>query len=1765
LFLDIDLSKTPQRPKLYLCKPNKTIIAPLPEHYGANLKINLTTLNELTFDLPYKLDINNKIQHNIHCDLIKNRFLIKLILGEYIAYFIINNPAPNADDSSDFYQINCYSLEYELKDKEIRVYKSDSVSLKEVMNGFSRDTTIITDGISTTTTDVTPGILKDTAWVLGNYPVDLDSVYRSFDVSVKTKLDFVLDVAEKFNLVAQFDSTTRLINFYTIDKIGVNKGLRISDKRYLKTIVQNIDSETFCTRLKLYGKDGLTISEINPTAQSHIENFSYFLFPFERDINRTVISHSDYMSDELCHAILDYELLLVQNKGTYPILLASLAILQTEMTVLTNEMAELVIVMKEIEDNIATASGSKKAGYEEDKIAQQILINAQQALITVKQLLIDNLNTQITNATTSLSYETFFQDMPKLLEELQESYIIEKSWTNDSLISAEDLYIYGLDEMESRKNPVTIIQINIVNFLEIISEQYNWNKINLGDSIAIKHEQLGIDLTARIIEVSFDFESAEIQLTISNVKSKNSKLEDILYQTSSLVDIIDVNKLKWDKSQITATEYVDQQIQEMVGTLLNLSIDISRFGEDGFITKSEANALKLTLEQAIAESENVIKIAEDLEIVTEKNDYVIALIDLETELRQDWIDQPNYPIQIISDESPEDERIIISTLFKTVEDTKSKLINAIGQARQDDGKRYVETQVAELNTALSAFQTQVNVYINAKPVGQITETESITLSGLFVDVQHESDDIVAIANGLMEIIGDDNDLYNDLRDAKNAYSNVQSSSGAIYDVLHEIDDWFNKSSYPITIKPSKGVSVNKKIKNVETRKNTLVDLITQVQIDNELTLVDQQLFEVSVAITSMQMDITTFAKDNYITYDESVSLKASFNKINSESEQIIDIANSMSISATIINNYQNSLTGTIVLNGVDGLQVELLKWVDLPLESYAGKGLKITSKQRKALLKKFDLVMSTKLILSNAITLATPEYSIDGEISIQGTGANHSGSRFLKLNKKQINASSLSNSLNKGLMLTVISREDLSIVFTQCYHTFDSDEADRNTLATKLNSLDDTVIVVLTSYDSIGWNQTLLDAMIRCGGTGTNTGVGKFPFAFIGIPGLFKGNALEVFTDSGSHAPYANITTKILDGTPQGIAIGTTVISAEAMLAVQKAESDKDVAMIDINKITSNVTLTSTEKKTAKKYWDAIVNEKVTVELQSSYWNTADYPDVVSTLAIYETKYSDLSSYIVPILSIMTSSSTIVTSTFISAFTQYYDSKISLLKAIMGVARNYIGDAISGLAESLIGLAKDISDAFSDSKIDAKEASKFFDDLTSLNAESTPLIDLASTLGLIDAIKPATNEKTDYQDALTTLSATLGLYIGKDNYPISVDADDKKKVTDDYANVQTTKTLLITKISTLQLDNAKTYSNTILTDFQNNVYNIDKEDFQSQIDGKIEVWFSGYVPTLLNSPASTWSVKSTTTTKTLRDAHLGDLFYQTNATNTNSGLAYKFTLTGTTYAWTPITDIAVIESLYQASITADTLDGNRRIFTESPSPPYDLGDLWSTNGASGDLLICTTKKSLGGSFSSSDWTKASKYTDDTLAQSILDDISIDNKLSISEKRIVSREWNIIETEYSSILSQVEISVSSGGLYIAPLYIIPYSNAYNGLASYITTLELGSSTTTNINRTDFNNWFEGYNSAKSQILIDIANSVAVKIVSSSGLEDATLALSTANNALTISNGANSTANSAISAANYATVVAGSAVPTSNSYTDAQIVDLKVWIDANYVAK
>lgn len=59
-------------------------------------------------------------------------------------------------------------------------------------------------------------------------------------------------------------------------------------------------------------------------------------------------------------------------------------------------------------------------------------------------------------------------------------------------------------------------------------------------------------------------------------------------------------------------------------------------------------------------------------------------------------------------------------------------------------------------------------------------------------------------------------------------------------------------------------------------------------------------------------------------------------------------------------------------------------------------------------------------------------------------------------------------------------------------------------------------------------------------------------------------------------------------------------------------------------------------------------------------------------------------------------------------------------------------------------------------------------------------------------------------------------------------------------------------------------------------------------------------------------------------------------------------------------------------------NSKRRVFTTTPTPPYDVGDLWSQGGA-GEIMVCKNAKTENELYDITDWEKASKYTDDTRA------------------------------------------------------------------------------------------------------------------------------------------------------------------------------------------
>ena len=177
-------------------------------------------------------------------------------------------------------------------------------------------------------------------------------------------------------------------------------------------------------------------------------------------------------------------------------------------------------------------------------------------------------------------------------------------------------------------------------------------------------------------------------------------------------------------------------------------------------------------------------------------------------------------------------------------------------------------------------------------------------------------------------------------------------------------------------------------------------------------------------------------------------------------------------------------------------------------------------------------------------------------------------------------------------------------------------------------------------------------------------------------------------------------------------------------------------------------------------------------------------------------------------------------------------------------------------------------------------------------------------------------------------------------------------------------------------------------DFINNTLPGILDEIKAQLDGQIEQHFYQIDPSPLSTaPGSEDGVpNSGWTDSTTKENHLGDLYY-----NTTSGKVWRYVKIQwrpkpgfapvTFYVWQELQDSELAQAIAIANEALELGKEKNRIFTSTPVTPYDVGDLW-VQGATGDIMRCKTARESG-AFTSSDWEKASKYTDDSALKNFI--------------------------------------------------------------------------------------------------------------------------------------------------------------------------------------
>ena len=196
-----------------------------------------------------------------------------------------------------------------------------------------------------------------------------------------------------------------------------------------------------------------------------------------------------------------------------------------------------------------------------------------------------------------------------------------------------------------------------------------------------------------------------------------------------------------------------------------------------------------------------------------------------------------------------------------------------------------------------------------------------------------------------------------------------------------------------------------------------------------------------------------------------------------------------------------------------------------------------------------------------------------------------------------------------------------------------------------------------------------------------------------------------------------------------------------------------------------------------------------------------------------------------------------------------------------------------------------------------------------------------------------------------------------------------------------------------------------------------------------------------------------------RPIHIGDTFTNTNFQQENNdvrdGRTWKFCATVdsdgnyTDYRWEPMSDSAAAAMRSIADLE-DQVSNKRQVFINTPTPPYDKGDLWIIMKSAGgktsgeNIFVCITPKSATETFSNTDWIS----TNDFVGKNILD-AEIDKTKNELVKQIKDE---VSEVDLRKVLEDGGFIERENGTYVPASGLLSEYTDANGVTTL--TMQVG---------------------------------------------------------------------------------------------------------------
>ncbi len=1310
----------------------------------------------------------------------------------------------------------------------------------------------------------------------------------------------------------------------------------------------------------------------------------------------------------------------------------------------------------------------------------KILVKDQEKVVASIERRLKAFEDQKASVIRSMNAKNFLSE--KLYNE-RELYVFESVWTEENHTDAQELYDDAVKQMKEQKKINRTITVDLVNFIQSLDHKDDWDKLNVGDKVVFQNKIFNTKIKAYITEMQLDFQTNQVKITISDIfdyKDLDTIIAEKLAQTTSTSSQVDFHKQQireqtgritdmtrliegeWDankKRVMAGNETVDigshgvkviskenpNEFVIMVGGVIAMTRDNGETFKTG-ITPEGINAEMLIGKMIVGETltfENesgTVKFDKDGLYVNSKNFHLVSNDGEENyfdKLKREMSENAKQQ----TDRMLEEYKKEVSQTISEATDVRNIVDNAadILQAAFADGvitdveKRLISETLAQLEKENREFEDKINLALNHP---YITEEDTIELNNSIIEYSSMYETLVISINESVS------DKMITPQESEEINQNIVNFREEIKDILSLVEE---------VIERTKNAQLQATLEEAK-------DYTTRVRDD-----IKDELNDLNNSFKSLNSTVEESLKDNIFDAAELEAIKTVVLVTKSEYQDITNRYSSMSVNADLKSESKSDLTKAY--KTLDTSFNDFVKYIDeMTMDRIADETEKDNYKKKYDTLQKNLSDYMKKY--DNCILEISKKYSNDAADKVLGD--------FTAIaTELQNDFQDVKDNWAEFKQTTLESFKDGIVT-----------EAEKARLRVQLDMLDRESMDIEERYKSLLANQ-YTDTNIK-----NRLAASRSPY--LSAHASLRQTIEQIITDGQVDESEKTLANKSLNTYNTTLTAYSKAIQ-EALNTLSQIISS-DVASKKVEEFNGVITTISSDVDTIKKQRDGSVityyysGVPTLSNDPAKSWTTNDlkdlhikdmYLDTKSGYAYTFTKsgasysWKPLTDQVI-VSSLKQAKNAQDTAdnkrrVFVTQPTPPYDQGDMWTQGSQGdiyvcgtsratgsfvssdwvKASKYTDDTVAkqaakDLEDYKVKMTKDFKDLndgistfktevvkdFKDGIVTEAEKTRLRVQLDILDRESQDIEERYNSI--FNSQYADTQVKTSiskarstYNTSLTNLRNTIQTII-EDGEVTSSEKTTANQTLTTYNNALTGYSTAIQEaLNSMSKVIAQKEATNQVNQFNEVINNINTNitDIQKQVDGAIETFYYSGVPTLTNIPASDW------TTASKREAHLGDLYL-----DTATGIAYRFLKKGTTsptYYWSAISDQIITDALNRAKTAQDTADGKRRVFVNTPVPPYDTGDMW-TQGASGDILVCQTPKAKGGIYSINDWVKASKYTDDTVANSAvqqLNEYKRTNNLDIADLKRKTRDFEktVVNAFDDRVISISESSAIKGQL------------------------------------------------------------------------------------------------------------------------------------------